>query len=99
MLNSTQDVVHPLPAKRVFIVATIVDPMIEDPYTACVVVKHRSPFVAIQVIHALSKMKSQLPPLGANTVYDPQISELSNAGCLCGGRMDPLMISIQHIMC
>ena len=80
MTNSTQDVVHALPAERVNRGAATVDPAVKHSQAAVEVVQHFLLLVVIQVAHALPQTNSQLPPLCADLLDDVQLGEAAESG-------------------
>ena len=93
MIDSTQQVVHSFPAERVVGGAAIVSPAVKGSHTAGKAVGHFSPFVLVQVTHALPHTHSELSPFGGDFLYDVQLGENLDAGptfCMCRGVREKL---------
>ena len=78
VINITEDFIHSFPAHRVFSGATIADPGIKNSHTAASFIRHFHFLIVVQCTPINAEANPNIPPFGANSPNDTQISELSN---------------------
>ena len=75
MIDIAQEIIQPLPRQRVFWVAAIVDPSMEDFLAANLVVKHCLFLVGVKIV-SLSSADPNVFPLAADLCDDVQVHQL-----------------------